>query len=554
MDKDLKSIQEARRLLAEAAAAQKDLARFPQERLDQIVAAMAEAARREAARLAQMAVEETGYGNARDKTLKNLFSTDIVYNYIKGLRCVGLLNEDKENRIIEVGVPMGVVAAIIPSTNPTSTAIFKILIALKAGNGIVLSPHPAAARCICETARLMNEAALAAGAPRGIIGCMTEPTIEGTQALMRHELTSIILATGGMGLVRAAYSSGKPAIGVGPGNVPAFVERTADVRKAVRDVLAGKCFDHGTLCSSEQSIIVDAPIQKQVEEELVRQGGYFLNAAEKEALEKVALTPNRNLNTKIVGKSAEVIASMAGIKVPAGTRALIVRLEGVGRDHPLSMEKLSPILAFYVVSDWRQGCERCIEILSFGGLGHTLGLHTNDRQVVMAFAMEKPAFRICVNTPAAIGAIGYTTGLVPSMTLGCGAWGGNITSDNIGPQHLINIKRVAFEAREFAAEQPELTVRGGLIPSISRESIRQIVDQYLSRRGASVAPAAEPVKREADPAPGPAGGSRRAVEFVSEEDVRRALARNEKICVGPKTIITPLARDLGTEKDIFIFE
>lgn len=564
-DKDLRSIQEARTLVAQVSDAQKELAKFSQEQIDAIVARMAEAARRESERLARMAVEETGYGNVADKTKKNLFSAEIVYNYIKNLKTVGIIKEDDENKIIEIATPMGVVAGIIPTTNPTSTAIFKCLIALKAGNGIVLSPHPSAVKCITEAARVVYEAARSAGAPAHIIACMSAPTIEGTQELMRHKRTSIILATGGAGLVRAAYSSGKPALGVGPGNVPAFIERTADVTKAVRDVLAGKCFDYGTLCSSENSVVVDEPINEKTMDAFEANGGYFLTPLQAEALAKLVVLPSKTLNTQVVGKAATVIADMAGIKVPDGTRALLVKLGGVGKEYPLSMEKLAPILSYYVVKDWREGSARCNEILNFGGMGHTLTIHSKDTEVIKAFALMNPAFRVCVNTLASIGAVGYTTNLVPSMTLGCGTLGGNITSDNIGPLNLLNIKRVAFETRPFTAKADAPAARlasaaavGREEPKINRDVIRQIVDELLSKKGDKrSAPLLTGSSSGGDPNPTPPrapkpAGSPPISDFVSEDDVRRAIAKNEKIHIGSRTIITPLARDLGNENDIFV--
>src|SRR5207253_1426102 len=302
------------------------------------------------------------------KTLKNLFCADDVYRAIRPMKTVGIVNEDKEKRVFEVASPIGVIAAIIPSTNPTSTTIYKALIALKGRNAIVFSPHPSATRCINDTAKLIADAAERAGAPRGVISCMRVSTMEGTQELMKHPLTALILATGGTGLVRAAYSAGKPAFGVGPGNVPSYIEKTADIAKAVADILTGKCFDNGTLCSSEQAIICDEAIRDSVLEELKKQGAHCCNPQEKAQLERTIQTPRRTLNTKIVGKSAVKIAEMAGFTVPPGTRALVAPAEGVGPDHPMSMEKLSPTLAFYVVKDWREGCAKCIEILNFGGL------------------------------------------------------------------------------------------------------------------------------------------------------------------------------------------
>src|SRR5919202_891796 len=451
-DKDLGSVQPAPGLVEAAHRAQGLLARFDQGKVDRICEAMARAALREAARLGALAVEETGYGIADDKREKNRFAAEDVWNFFRSLRTVGVINESPD--VLEIASPRGVVAGIIPSTNPTSTAIFKILIAVKSRNTIVLSPHPSAARCIAETARVMREAGVKEGLPAEAVGCMTNTSIEGTEALMKHKQTAVILATGGIGLVRAAYSSGKPAFGVGPGNVPVFVERTADVPLAVQNILTGKTFDNGTICASEQAVVADAPVAKQVREEFKAQGGHLLSAAEADQLAKVVATAQRALNPQIVGKSVEVIAKMAGLSVPQGTRCLVAEVGGVGRDHPLSMEKLSPILAFYVEDGVERGAARCYEVLRYGGMGHTAGVHTRSREIAVAYGREMPASRVVVNTPTTHGAIGFSTALPPSMTLGCGSWGGNVTSDNISPLHLMDIKRVAFETRAVPSKRP----------------------------------------------------------------------------------------------------
>src|SRR5215471_7006257 len=320
MEKDLESIQEARELLKAAHDAWLKFENFPEDQVERILLEISKAGIANAELLARSAVEETGYGTIEHKTLKNLFCADNVYRAIRPMKTVGIVNEDKEKRIFEVASPIGVIAAIIPSTNPTSTAIYKALIALKGKNAIVFSPHPSAVRCINETARLIADAAERAGAPKGVISCMKSPTIEGTHELMKHSLTSLILATGGTGLVRAAYSAGKPAFGVGPGNVPTYIERTADVAKAVRDILTGKCFDNGTLCSSEQSIVCDEAIKDFVLEELRKQGTHICSPQEKTQLERTIQTPRGTLNTAIVGKSASKIAEMAGFSVPPQTR------------------------------------------------------------------------------------------------------------------------------------------------------------------------------------------------------------------------------------------
>src|SRR6188768_2854903 len=382
-DRDLASIAEARSLARRAKAAAPALAEFSQEQIDKIVDAMAAAVTPQAEALARLAHEETGYGVVADKVQKNLFSSQKIYNFIRPMKTVGVIRRIDDKKVIEIAEPFGVVCAIVPTTNPTSTALYKILISIKARCPIVISPHPSAVRCITRSAELMNEAARRAGAPQGAINWMTTVTLEGTQELMKHRDVAVILATGGMGLVRAAYSAGKPAYGVGPGNAPAYIERTADVKKAVRDIITGKTFDNGVLCSSENSVVVDQPIADDVKREFQGQGGYFMNAAEMDALALVLVTPQRLPNPALVGKTALFIAEKCGITVPSDTRVLMAPLEGVGRDYPLSIEKLCPVLSFYVVKDWREGCERCKEILRYGGMGHTMAIHSTNEQIIL---------------------------------------------------------------------------------------------------------------------------------------------------------------------------
>jgi acetaldehyde dehydrogenase (acetylating) len=584
MHKDLESIQEARDLAEAAYAAFQKFEHFSAEQVENIIKALSETGIAHAAELAKMAVDETGYGNVEHKTLKNLFCARDVYNAIRPMKTVGIVHEDSEKKIVEVASPIGVIAAIIPSTNPTSTAIYKALIALKGRNSIVFSPHPSAAKCILETSRLLADAAERAGAPHGVISCMTASTLEGTDTLMKHPRTALILATGGSAMVKAAYSAGKPAYGVGPGNVPTYVDRTADVPRAVRDILTGKTFDNGTLCSSEQSIVCDEVVKDAVLEELQKHGAHLCSPAETALLEKIIQTPRRTLNTKIVGQSAERIAKMAGIRVPEGTRVIVAHAAGVGLDHPVSMEKLSPILGFFTVRDWREGCERCIEILKFGGLGHTLSLHSRDEQVVREFGLRKPAFRICVNTPAALGAVGYTTNLFPAMTLGCGAQGNNITSDNISPLHLINLKRVAYGVRDVAAAPVMTTpvtrattpVSKAVKTSNKRAIVESVVDQWLGGKsrpeihdhvpvaqvkplGVHTAPPPQqpPLSsyrelQHSAPKPPAAVAPAKPVPFVCEDDVRAAIKSHARILIGKKTIVTPSARDLGEDNQIFV--
>ena len=680
-DRDLISIQEARELAARAATAQKIFSAFSQEQVDAIVDACAKAAAENAEPLARAAVEETGFGNVPDKIAKNTFAAVNVPRAIRGMRTVGILREDREKGIIEVASPIGVVAAVIPSTNPTSTAIYKTLISIKARNAIVLSPHPSAIRCICQAATLLDRAALTAGAPEGLIHCMRHTTLEGTRELMRRPEIGVILATGGTGLVRAAYGSGKPAYGVGPGNVPAYIERTADVRKAVSDILAGKTFDYGTICSSEQAIVAEESVRERALEECRVQGAYFLSPEEMEKVSRLLFLPgSRTPNTDIVGRAATVIAGMAGIDAPPATRVLIARLdpEQVGREFPLSAEKLSPILAFYSVPNLAAGIALCRRLLEFGGLGHTCSIHSQNRSAILEFGEAMPAFRVVVNSASVHGSIGYSTNLFPAMTLGCGAPGGNITSDNIGPRHLMNVKRIAWESRGVEhrtvpadqrmagatiSSEPEAVQEKTSMPAappsarvvtrndpavspeakpegespavpaptvagstgadgVNRAVIARLVETVLASQGIArgsgspksvPAPALLPASesaakvsaspssiaaeiadrffgssakpkasscgsapqdgilhaknclpeggRSTTDASRPDGGkkteppAKAAIEiqvFVSENDVRRAMTRSEKIFIGRKTILTPSARDLGLEHEVFV--
>ncbi|MBP9106904.1 MAG: aldehyde dehydrogenase family protein [Gemmatimonadaceae bacterium] len=450
MDADLRSIQEARDLVARAAQAQRAFATASQEQVDRVVGAMAAAASRAAEPLARLAVDETRMGVYEHKVIKNRFASDLLLEYILPMRTVGVLREDPVRRVRELAVPMGVVGAIVPTTNPTSTAIYKALISVKARNAIVMSPHPRAVRCTVEAGRLLEEAACSAGAPPGLVNVMTTPSLEGTNALMRHRDTAVLLATGGSDMVKAVYTAGKPAYGVGPGNVPSIIERTADLAKAVADVVDGKTFDAGVLCSSENSVVVDAPVAARVRALFVAERAHFCSAGEKQALERFMIPPTgKGINPDVVGQSPVEIARRAGFEVPAHTKLLIVELARVGREDPLSREKLCPVLGFFVEDGWERCCERAIELLRYGGIGHSLGIHSQDRTVIERFFQEKPAYRIIVNSNTAIGAVGYTTGFAPALTLGPGSWGGSITSDNITPMHLLNIKRMGEELRPY---------------------------------------------------------------------------------------------------------
>ena len=443
-DRDLQSIQEVRNKVTKARHAQKLYREFSQEQMDVVVKTMCDAVAEQAEMLAKMAKDETGYGKWEDKVIKNLFASKTVYDSIKDLKVVGMITDDKEKKIMEVGVPVGVIAGLIPSTNPTSTVIFKALIALKSGNAIVFSPHPTAINCIRETITILQRAAITAGAPEGLIECINTPTMDGTSALMKHKDISLILATGGEAMVRAAYSSGTPAIGVGPGNGPAFIERTADIKKAVSDILQSKTFDNGVICASEQSVVVEAVIKEQVVEEMKRQSFYFMNEQESEQLGKFLLRSNMTMNPTIVGKSAQELAALCGLSIPGDTKVLVSFQDSVSHKNPYSREKLTTVLAFYTEADWESACLRCLEILHNEGKGHTMTIHSQNEAVIREFALKKDVSRLLVNTPAALGGIGATTNLAPALTLGCGAVGGSSTSDNVGPWNLVDIRRIAY--------------------------------------------------------------------------------------------------------------
>lgn len=454
LDRDLASVQEVRNLVKAAKQAQAVLAQMDQTQVDRIVAAMSDAAAQAAPKLAKMAVEDTGFGVEKDKIVKNLFAARTVYESIRNEKTIGIIREDREKKMIEAAVPMGVVAALVPSTNPTSTTIFKSLISVKAGNALIVSPHPSAVNCIGETVRILMQAVKSAGGPDGLISMMTMPTIGGTAELMK--LSNIIIATGGSAMVKAAYSSGTPALGVGPGNVPAFIERTCDVPTAVRRIIQSKTFDNGTICASEQAVVTEDCIREQVIAEFKKQGGTFVCGEDEKKLAALIKRPGANtVNPRIVGKSALAIAQMAGITVPQDTRVLLCCQDHVGNDYPFSIEKLSPILAFYSEPDWQHACERCLELITFAGLGHSCAIHTENPELVRAFVLKKPVSRLLVNTGSTQGGIGATTGIKPSFTLGCGAVGGSATSDNVTVHHLYQIRRAAYgllEPDEFGAK------------------------------------------------------------------------------------------------------
>jgi acetaldehyde dehydrogenase (acetylating) len=480
LDNDLASIQEARELVTNAYEAWKTWSHATQAEVDRVCEDMAEVGLQAAERLGQMAFDETGFGHPLHKKLKNIAGSKLVWDSIRAEKTVGVINHDPIKRITEIAWPIGVIAALIPSTNPTSTTLFKALIAVKARDAIIFAPHPSAARCTYETAFLMTQAAEKAGAPKGLIACMQHISLEGTQALMTHERTALILATGGSPMVRAAHSTGKPAYGVGPGNVPVYVDRSADIAKAARFIVASKAFDCSTICATEQSVIADRPIAAQLAALMHAEGAYFCDADQTDMLRKAVFKPNGAMNTAVVGKPAPYVAAYAGFDVPPETRVLITPLVKVGRDEPLSYEKLTTVLAWYEVDGWEKGCEVSIKMIETGGKGHTQIIYAQDEKVILAFGLKKPVFRILVNTMGTLGAVGLTTGLDASFTLGSGGIGGAITGDNITTRHLINVKRLAYELYQPPVEalQPvecKIPPQASAVEQAVENAIREII-------------------------------------------------------------------------------
>ena len=450
MDADLHSIDAARRAADSAFEAYRAFLGTDPAEVDAIVEAMAQAIEPEAERLGRMAVEETGYGNAADKRVKDLMNARATADFLRDVTTLGLLWRDDAAKVAAFGEPMGVVAALIPVTNPCSTVIFKVLSAVKAGNAIVCAPHPRGVKVGNEAVRILARAAEQAGAPKGLIQCLSHVTIQGTAELMKHRRTSVVMATGGPGMVKAAYSSGKPTLAVGAGNVPCYVHASmkGDLAEVAEMIVASKSFDYGTACVSEQAVIADPHIARDMRLELKLKGAYFCTAAEADRLAKVIFTSRRAMNPERVGQSPKVLAELAGFSVPPGTRCLVSEETEIGWQRPLSAEKLNPVLAFYEAKDTDHGIELAQSIARFEGWGHSAVIHSNDPEVVARFATV-PTGRVLVNVPAIHGGAGYATGLEPSFMLGTGTWSGSITSDNVTALHLINIKRVAYANRPW---------------------------------------------------------------------------------------------------------
>lgn len=467
--------------------AQAQFMTFDQQQVDKIIKAIADIAYENAEYLAKLAVEETGMGVVAHKKMKNEVGSRGVYDDIKALKTVGIINENRQKKTVEFATPYGVVAAIIPTTNPTSTAIFKTLISLKTRNAIVVSPHPYAVNCTNEALRLCDEAAKKAGAPEGLIQCLTQKSMEATERLMKHPETHVILATGGGALVRAAYSSGKPAYGVGPGNVPAYIEKSAKLDRALKHVVESKSFDYGTICATEQALILDETIYDKAIEKLKKLNVYFLNDAEKQAMENVISPEVGKVSPKIVGRSPQTIAALANISIPKETKVIAGFESRVGKDVPFSLEKLSPVLAVYRVNDHVEAKHLCSSLLDLGGRGHTLSIHTENEQLAKDFSLALPVSRIVVNTMSTLGAVGGTTHLRPSFTLGCGSFGGNITSDNISAEHLMLTKRMSYGVKEV--EIPASPINDVVTSVVSQTSniavsedvIAKIVEEVLKK-------------------------------------------------------------------------
>lgn len=449
IDNDLLSIQEARILVENAGEAQKTLATFSQEKLDEIVECMAIEIEKHVEALAKMSSDETDYGRWQDKCIKNRFACTYVPSKLRGMRCVGIINEDPQNKTMDVGVPMGVVIALSPATSPVSTTIYKALIAVKSGNAMIFSPHPRARNTIGKTLDLLIATANACGLPEGALAYLHTVTPAGTMELMNHKETALILNTGVPAMLKMAYGSGKPVIYGGNGNGPAFIERTADINQAVTDIITSKTFDHGIVSAAEQSIVVDSCIADQVKSTLKSKGGYFMTEEEADKLGRLLFRSDGTLDSEMMGKSAQALAKRAGISLQGNVTVLISEQKYVSENNPYSKEKLCPVLAYYIEDDWMHACEKCIELLLSERHGHTLVIHSNDEEVIRQFALKKPVGRVLVNTPACFGSMGATTNLFPALTLGSGSAGDGMTSDNVSPMNLIYIRKVGYGVRNI---------------------------------------------------------------------------------------------------------
>ena len=489
------SVEKLEAELAKVREAQRKFSTYTQEQVDKIFFAAAKAANMARIPLAKMAVEETGMGVVEDKIIKNHYAAEYIYNKYKNTKTCGVISEDKEFGTMRIAEPLGVIAAVIPTTNPTSTAIFKTLISLKTRNGIIISPHPRAKKSTAAAAKIVSDAAVAAGAPEGIISWIDAPSLDMTNLLMKE--ADIILATGGPGMVKAAYSSGKPALGVGAGNTPAIIDESADIKKAVNSIIHSKTFDNGMICASEQSTIVDKKIYKEVRKEFLDRGCYFLKGDELDKVRKTIII-NGALNAKIVGQKPVTIAALAGVTIPEETKVLIGEVESVDISEEFAHEKLSPVLAMYKSENFEDALNKAERLIADGGYGHTSSVYLNEnteREKINTFAARMKTCRILVNTPSSFGGIGdlYNFDLAPSLTLGCGSWGGNSVSENVGVKHLINIKTVA-ERRDnmlwFRAPE-KVYIKKGCLPValeevgtvMGKKRVFIVTDSFLYKNG-----------------------------------------------------------------------
>lgn len=482
-DRDLVSIQKVRDLIDAAEKAQAIYRKYNQKKVDEVCQAIADAGVANSKKLAAHANAETGFGNIDDKVIKNIFASKMVNDHYKGTKTIGVINEDYKDKVIDIAEPVGVVAGLIPSTNPTSSVFYKTIISLKSGNAIIFSPHPNAKKCILEAVNIIRETLAKIGVPVDLVSSMEELTIAATNELMGNKGTKLILATGGTKMVRAAYSSGTPALGVGPGNGPAFIEKSANVQKAVQRIIDSKTFDNGIICASEQSVLVDKVISPLVKKAFQEAGGYFMSKEETVKVSKYIMRSNGTMNPLIVGKTAQKIAKLAQIDIPSNAKLLVAEdsLNNINAKNPYSREKLAPILTFYIVQNEDEAIKTANKLLQVEGAGHTAMIHSENKGIVAKYGENVLASRILVNSPGSLGGIGATVNLNPALTLGCGAIGGSSTSDNVSPLNLVNIRREAVGVRnleDIKAEIKEIDADSNV--GVSRELIEAIVKQVLS--------------------------------------------------------------------------
>ena len=479
-DNDLFSIQEARILSEKAKEAQSILSTYSQKTLDDIVLSMANKILFFLKELSYSSWEETDYGNWEDKYIKNKFICEYVLESIKDMKCVGIIKNDEEKKIIDIGIPIGVIAALCPVTSPVSTVIYKALIGIKSGNAVIFSPHPRAKHTIAKALDILIEAGMESGLPEDALSYMKTVTKSGTRELINHKAVSMIMNTGVMSLLKDCYNSGKPLIFGGVGSGPAFVERTADLKEASKNIIMSKTFDYGIVSASEQSVVVDKVVEKDFRKEFIESGAYFMSNEESESLGKVIYKENGSLNPMAVGKSPQILAKKSGFTVGENVKILVSEEKYVSETNPYSKEKLCPVLSYYIEEDWQNACVKCIELLLTERYGHTLVIHSKNPFVIEQFALKKPVGRILVNSPATYGSLGMTTNLFPSMTLGSGSAGKGITSDNVSPMNLIYIRKIGYEVKDVMSVREKYKVKENIeISKLNSEQIGKIVEKIL---------------------------------------------------------------------------